>query len=691
MPGKRIPDLPAIAGASTANDDNLVIFDTDASTTKRILRSQLAAGLVGDLPYTPAGSISATTVPTAIAELDTEKVAFTRLDDSDGSNLVGFLQSGSGAAATTVQAALRRTVSAKDFGAVGDGVTDDSVALTAFFAACAAGNKGYINAGVYICEAVNILSNTDVEGAGANAAILKLKSGAATPQILRTTSSRSNISFRNIGFDCNNVVSGVALNLNAVTNARVLGCRFTSKYGIYLLGTCDDVRISSNTFDANNYAVITEASSATSNISVIGNTFKNCTADGVEINCPTGSGRNWTIQGNTFDTIGANTVAGFGVGASGGTAYIDGLSIVGNTFYRCDHQAVHLEDGVRNVVVKGNTILDCGFGSTQTFRSGIYIAASVATRKISNIVVEGNTIKGVADMQYGVYAAGSQAMTGLMVRGNIVEAHLLYGVFTGSVVTGFSIDGNVIYNGAGPGIRAAANSGTYSDNVCFDNQSPKTQTYGIEINTGTDVNFISNILKDNLTGAFLITSAGTRNRFLGNVESTAATSTLTGTAVAFGGQLNFPATQNASSDVNTLDDYEEGVWTPVLTFTTPGDLSVAYSVQVGAYTKIGRLVLLNFNVTTSTFTHTTASGELRITGAPFTTASTTNIAWHGAMQWGGITKANYTYLCARFVANTTEMAFAISGSGQATTAVAAGDVPTGGTVVLRGTIAYHTG
>ena len=72
MPGQRIPDLTAIAGSSTANDDNLVIYDTSTDTTKRILRSQLAAGIVGDLPYTPSGTISATTIPTAIAELDSE-------------------------------------------------------------------------------------------------------------------------------------------------------------------------------------------------------------------------------------------------------------------------------------------------------------------------------------------------------------------------------------------------------------------------------------------------------------------------------------------------------------------------------------------------------------------------------------------------------------------------------------------
>lgn len=49
MPAKRIPDLTAISGASTANDDNLVIFDTDANETKRILRSQLGLALAGDL------------------------------------------------------------------------------------------------------------------------------------------------------------------------------------------------------------------------------------------------------------------------------------------------------------------------------------------------------------------------------------------------------------------------------------------------------------------------------------------------------------------------------------------------------------------------------------------------------------------------------------------------------------------
>ena len=56
----------------------------------------------------------------------------------------------------------------------------------------------------------------------------------------------------------------------------------------------------------------------------------------------------------------------------------------------------------------------------------------------------------------------------------------------------------------------------------------------------------------------------------------------------------FLAAQSASSDANTLDDYEEGTWTPTVTAET-GTIG-ATTVISTAYTKIGRLVSVTFDI-----------------------------------------------------------------------------------------------
>lgn len=59
---------------------------------------------------------------------------------------------------------------------------------------------------------------------------------------------------------------------------------------------------------------------------------------------------------------------------------------------------------------------------------------------------------------------------------------------------------------------------------------------------------------------------------------------------ASSGQIKFPATQNASADANTLDDYEEGTFTPSLTGVGGSAVSYTPGSDTGRYTKIGNLV-----------------------------------------------------------------------------------------------------
>jgi hypothetical protein len=84
------------------------------------------------------------------------------------------------------------------------------------------------------------------------------------------------------------------------------------------------------------------------------------------------------------------------------------------------------------------------------------------------------------------------------------------------------------------------------------------------------------------------------------------------------GQIKFPATQNTSSDANTLDDYEEGTWTPVLSAT--GVSGVTYARQIGRYTKVGNVVTIIFTADL-TSKGTGGSNQVSITGLPFASAS----------------------------------------------------------------------
>ena len=88
-----------------------------------------------------------------------------------------------------------------------------------------------------------------------------------------------------------------------------------------------------------------------------------------------------------------------------------------------------------------------------------------------------------------------------------------------------------------------------------------------------------------------------------------STATANGGVLELSGGITFPATAVAASDANTLDDYEEGTWTPSL------GGNATYSIQSGKYTKIGRFVFASAVLSVTTL-GTGSSGT--VAGLPFT-------------------------------------------------------------------------
>jgi len=97
------------------------------------------------------------------------------------------------------------------------------------------------------------------------------------------------------------------------------------------------------------------------------------------------------------------------------------------------------------------------------------------------------------------------------------------------------------------------------------------------------------------------------------------TENTSGGVVQVSNGITFPATQSASSDANTLDDYEEGTWTPVLEGSTANPSSVTYSNRNGgSYTKIGDRVIIQAILHTTAYTG--GSGTLVVSGLPFSSS-----------------------------------------------------------------------
>lgn len=358
----------------------------------------------------------------ALVEFTTAVDNSAALTGADASQ-ISYTPAGTGAVATTVQTKLRETVSVKDFGAVGDGVTDDTAAiqaaLTASYGRAVFFPKGTYNITtaldidgttlgaqvgtfrLYGEGALSILTNTgatnsilSVHGNSSNRIYMDIEnlqflagtSGVADSLVvfdLVSDWSFKNCEFRGAASGAGSAKADKLLHLKGAQHSDIQCCAFTNgNYSIYLeKGTGGAIKPNENVIFNNNFvASFSEHVHVVdcAQLLILGNTFNTCP---VGVNVTTSSGGGFIdIIGNHFEeytdaairaSVAAVNVQSNRFPTTTGAAY--DLDLTGGNGHRAVyndfHRNVRINSACQDVTFSDNYIEStCTFTNNATTR-----------------------------------------------------------------------------------------------------------------------------------------------------------------------------------------------------------------------------------------------------------------------------------------------------------------------------------
>jgi len=598
---------------------------------------------------------------------------------ASGSSLVGFTHGGTGAATRTVQDRLRERISVKDYGAVGDGATDDTAAV--HLARDAAGVGGYLvfpAPGTYVIAALtaNVNQQTWYVEPGAK---LKLKDNSNANAVVVNCDDFTLIAH----IDGNRAVgngSGGSVSVQAGSDRTTLNLTMENvgSYGVYaedapgltVIGTFKNgsrppifTKLVSSVLDVDGpYIDATVDYSGESNTDpalqgilvrgvLNGARFKNGSVRArVKMPLsPTVSNQLccelWSVM--DFD-VDIQTYGG-----SMGLSLLEARNITGHVNAK-GFNYYGLELGGECEYSHFSGVLDGRDDSgTALAINAIACQGTGANKRCS--------FHGLAR---GATGAGNSA---LIYVSNGSEMHF-DGSFDAELCTYLLRAYQQSYISLSGRLTTGAAANKYV--VLADYRGLTSGTHGFITVSGYAQDFEGGAVRLEADGAIVVDQVSAANLTTHNCGRGYIV-----TAFSGGAQLG--------------ERISKVEWIPAITFTTPGNLAAAYSLQQGWVERNGDFVVAHFALQTSSFTHSTASGELVIHGLPVTSQNVASERWTGPALVQGVTKSGYTSFVVAMSENTKTFGIAACGSGQAISAVTAADMPSGGTVVLRGTVLFR--
>jgi hypothetical protein len=349
---------------------------------------------------------------------------------------------GSGAVQTTVQVKLRESVSVKDFGAVGDGVTDDTVAINAAVTYVNSVGGGVVTfpSGTYGVSAAGNLTGIQMQsGVYLNITGAKLKAISANSPDYRL------VHFTGVS-DCG--VIGGEIEGDRATNSAT----GEQGHGIYIILNC-------------------------SNITVEGVTIRDCFGDGTYV------GRvcsNIKVTGCTYTNNRRNNISV----VSASNIFIDGCDI-SNANGTLPEAGIDVEPNSGDAVSNNVVITNCHIYDNA--QQGISFPAPPPTPLIETAIVA----------NCHIFNNGSEGIRASYVKNLEITGCVIYGnagggiVDTAALATSLNIDGNIIFDNTGSGVEGFASGTIIANNTIRNNTE-----WGVKWQFGQQVTISGNVISD---------------------------------------------------------------------------------------------------------------------------------------------------------------------------------------------------